>query len=853
MRKSVLSMIALLSGALAANADIYVTVDGAGNNDGTSWQNAKKGTELRGLLENPASLNEQTIFLGGGEYILVGEDDSRIKILGDGTSVFTLQGAESGTPTVIRMNKKPNTWTSRWQMFEIESTGIAFNNITFHGTNIDAQTEAAEKFILSKGADLTFNNCEIRYFYDKNSEGIIAVNDEKGASFLKFNHCYFHHNIFTQGVISCTGGQDHIAYLNDVRFEYNATIGDWGTEINWRKNLFVANSSFWGNSARSYNKASPMINATGTPVIINSSFYNCNNQATQGTIRTQRGLVMNNIILSSCNRKSFEVADNVKETKAYYNIYSGINGGLSVDATNQEVGKTIMMPAGHVLDVKSALTIAQKPTLEQIRTAVGEIAGGELFLTWLGDEFGKDALGNARDTGAVTPGARQTISGDILTKNADVYVAPEQRGNGDGSNFANAIGAAELYARLHETNSSLAGKNFKLCGGIFRFPYRVYMHADGDFSIEGGFGEDGNKSADATSVIYCDYNYLGGDSEMISMEKASQENNPTVILKGLTFDGGRNLWNNNQTRCLNISTVNPVIEDCRFTGWSFKNGTAAIETGPNMTIKNVTIDNCSGQRAIRSNWGGEWYLFADGLTVTNCRFISDWAAAVSLKGQGYINNALIHNNIYQGKDNGTGFAINADNHLFVANSTIDGTLTEEGKDGTNFRVIRAAGDGNVGKIINSVYLHNGDALADNCSSDGYNASSVKGTHETDVELQPNCFVAETYKPMVNFNTDKANRAAIETSAKGVGQHGQLFVAWLGDGIAKDIEGNARPEAGFHPGAYEFSALSTGMEGASMEEAVPVEYYDLNGIRLNGPTKGFNIVKMSDGSVRKMIL
>ena len=38
-----------------------------------------------------------------------------------------------------------------------------------------------------------------------------------------------------------------------------------------------------------------------------------------------------------------------------------------------------------------------------------------------------------------------------------------------------------------------------------------------------------------------------------------------------------------------------------------------------------------------------------------------------------------------------------------------------------------------------------------------------------------------------------------------------------------------------------------------EEAVPVEYFNLEGIPSATPRKGLNLVRMSDGTVRKIIL
>ena len=40
---------------------------------------------------------------------------------------------------------------------------------------------------------------------------------------------------------------------------------------------------------------------------------------------------------------------------------------------------------------------------------------------------------------------------------------------------------------------------------------------------------------------------------------------------------------------------------------------------------------------------------------------------------------------------------------------------------------------------------------------------------------------------------------------------------------------------------------------SVEKAVPVEYYTINGVKLNRPQPGINIVRMSDGRVKKYLL
>ena len=38
-----------------------------------------------------------------------------------------------------------------------------------------------------------------------------------------------------------------------------------------------------------------------------------------------------------------------------------------------------------------------------------------------------------------------------------------------------------------------------------------------------------------------------------------------------------------------------------------------------------------------------------------------------------------------------------------------------------------------------------------------------------------------------------------------------------------------------------------------DNGIPVEYYDLSGKRLTAPVRGLNILRMSDGIVRKVVM
>ena len=57
------------------------------------------------------------------------------------------------------------------------------------------------------------------------------------------------------------------------------------------------------------------------------------------------------------------------------------------------------------------------------------------------------------------------------------------------------------------------------------------------------------------------------------------------------------------------------------------------------------------------------------------------------------------------------------------------------------------------------------------------------------------------------------------------------------------------------GIYKFNGFTgkTGVEGVLTHDAVEVARYDIYGRLLNGPTKGINIVKMSDGTIKKIII
>lgn len=83
---------------------------------------------------------------------------------------------------------------------------------------------------------------------------------------------------------------------------------------------------------------------------------------------------------------------------------------------------------------------------------------------------------------------------------------------------------------------------------------------------------------------------------------------------------------------------------------------------------------------------------------------------------------------------------------------------------------------------------------------------------------------------------------------------------LGKAFGQEIGTDPHPVLGgtevrFDPetGLYYNHDIPSGIDGTSASEAVPVEYFNLEGIPSASPRRGINLVRMSDGTVRKLIV
>ncbi len=125
-----------------------------------------------------------------------------------------------------------------------------------------------------------------------------------------------------------------------------------------------------------------------------------------------------------------------------------------------------------------------------------------------------------------------------------------------------------------------------------------------------------------------------------------------------------------------------------------------------------------------------------------------------------------------------------------------------------------------------------------------------------------CVGSQYTKKLLNnvFATASYDRTDNHTLVTDDQMHSGEVAYRLGSAFGQEIGKDPHPVLGgmkvkFDPesGKYYNNDKPSGLEGMEAEEAVPVEYFNLEGIPSATPRKGLNLVRMSDGTVRKIIL
>ncbi len=268
MKKSLFTIVVVAATIFSTNAQNkhYVTVNGAGTQDGSSWANARAG--LQWITTTPG-LNGDTIMLQQGVYKQAVSINKRLHIYGGfaGTETNTSQSNPNLYPTIfdadILGNDIPGDYVSNKgdnisnRLFTFTSDvigsgmvyGITFKNAYLSGT--PANGAAIVVYSNSAGSKtITFRKCQ--FFQNSantaNGGGAIAITAEGGGSASAiYDQCWFSGNANRSGstrgsvasIIANLGGEASGLFINCI-FDFN---NDMHSATSEKALIVVANSS----------------------------------------------------------------------------------------------------------------------------------------------------------------------------------------------------------------------------------------------------------------------------------------------------------------------------------------------------------------------------------------------------------------------------------------------------------------------------------------------------------------------------------------------------------------------------------------------------------------------------------
>jgi hypothetical protein len=359
MKKVILTTAIAIATVFAANAQNkhYITVNGAGTQDGSSWANARAG--LQWITTTPG-LNGDTIMLQQGVYKQSVTINKRLHIYGGfaGTETNTSQSNPDLYPTVFDadvlgndipgdyVTNKSDNIAARLFIFTSDVLGngmvygITFKNAYLSGT----PANGAAVIVYSNSAGnkiITFRRCQ--FFQNSantaNGGGAIAITAEGGSSAAAsaiFDRCWFSGNANRSGstrgsvasIIGNLGGYAEGLFTNCI-FDFNNDMHSTSSE---KALIVVANSS--NNSAG------------GAELIMHNNTFVGNYNSVPAYLwngASSGGMAAfdftNNINLNSPNGLAI-IGDAATANYYYYTNFSNNYGGVSI------VNHTTTSPSG---------------------------------------------------------------------------------------------------------------------------------------------------------------------------------------------------------------------------------------------------------------------------------------------------------------------------------------------------------------------------------------------------------------------------------------------------------------------------------------------------------------------------
>ena len=366
----------MLAGVLCASAsfatDYYVSVEGSGVKDGSSWENAIAFTEMYSNI-NTKYQNGDVFYFQGGTYVpsdakgitkgytFIGGFPSTMK----GTN-HELPSYPSVTPTVFNGEKtKSGLLTfgtdvkSGWSV----TSSIRIQGIEFTGVSIvkGGTNQSALKLIRCK--DVQVENCR---FYENVSEADKTVGDTGGpaslsvSSIIVFKNCQFFNNSSKGrgGAVKLKGTVKNVGEttFDGCLFKENS-VGYMGSAIfmNHGKKMNIVNTIIEGNNATDES------GELGAVFIVTPGDYNNMLRIANSTIAGNKGgaqvvgrngadiMIANSIIVGDVNTPAIRIADKntVSDPKSRQSLSCGYN------IIGEYVGKTATAPAWKTSDFVS--------------------------------------------------------------------------------------------------------------------------------------------------------------------------------------------------------------------------------------------------------------------------------------------------------------------------------------------------------------------------------------------------------------------------------------------------------------------------------------------------------------------
>lgn len=443
----------------------FVTVEGAGDKTGASWDNAMGLEQLRPMLgsdygaktvENCEALDGYTFYFKEGSYCMTSSEKDRMKLAFNAYAKpcrITFLGGydESSTGTDLSKRDIQNNITKftgdRNGNGKADSgdTGIfcldAYAYLTFDGFTFahsyGVATWKQKAFMLNTDAagattELSLNNCK---FYDIYEYQGTDGKYHGGSAVWLGNSCTAKlNNCEMTGLSSKSrGGALRLCYASGTMFVNNCAVygnkvdGDWGNGVQ------ISNGNFYANNltvAKNTGRGAAL-NGGGNQLIVNTTIVNSHVSGdankdmalrNESNATTNTAILMNSIVLFDGDKPTIVIASGADRamTSEGYNLYGNLCTDPSVNLgtfNTSDKDKTSVTLSSLGMTWNAAGYYMWNGTVEGFTKAklsdVENVVKGTnlVFYNWLQEVGGGknplayDQLGNARNTSAMWPGA----------------------------------------------------------------------------------------------------------------------------------------------------------------------------------------------------------------------------------------------------------------------------------------------------------------------------------------------------------------------------------------------------------------------------------------------------------------